>query len=113
MNLLLKYVPVPPRTIRGWDIMEGGSSFKEVGTSVSPEGQSTRKMSALETLHQMYMEKSSKVQELKTEIELVKHQLEKDIPDEREKGFKALSKKYDRLRTEYNALLPKKGEPGK
>ncbi|XP_043724260.1 uncharacterized protein LOC122671215 [Telopea speciosissima] len=104
--------PVPPRTTRGCDIMEGGSSFKEVGTSSTPEGQSNRKMSEMDTLRQMYKEKSSKIQELKAEIELVKHQLEKDSPDECVKGFKALSEKYEKLRTEYNALLPKKGDPG-
>ncbi|KAJ4978747.1 hypothetical protein NE237_009527 [Protea cynaroides] len=98
---------------RGWDIMEDGCSSNQVGTSSTPQGESTRKILELETLQQMFREKSSKVQELKIEIESVKHQLNEDIPEEWEERFKALSKKYDRLRTEYNALLPKKTQPGK
>nr|XP_027191406.1 uncharacterized protein LOC113787093 isoform X2 [Cicer arietinum] len=83
------------------EAMEGGSSNN---TALGP------KLSELKVLQKEHEEKSSKIQELKRQIESTKHRLEKkkDVTGDKMGGFNALSKKYNILREEYNAILAEK-----
>lgn len=64
----------------------------------------------MEALQKEHEEKSSKIQELKRQIEATKHLLEnkKEVPEEQMEAFKNLSKKYNIMRDEYYALLAEK-----
>lgn len=64
----------------------------------------------LEALKKEHEEKSSKIQELKRQIEATKHLLEnkKEVPEEQMEALKNLSKKYNSMRDEYYALLAEK-----
>lgn len=66
-------------------------------------------LSELEELQKEHDEKSSKIQELKKQIESTKHRLEnKEKKGDKMGSFNALSKKYISLREEYNAMLAEK-----
>ncbi|KAL2329204.1 hypothetical protein Fmac_022631 [Flemingia macrophylla] len=70
-----------------------------------------RRASELEALQKEHEEKNLKIQELKKQIELTKHRLEKkkkELTEEQMGGFSTLSKKYNSLREEYNAMLAEK-----
>nr|KYP68052.1 hypothetical protein KK1_021669 [Cajanus cajan] len=70
-----------------------------------------RTASELEVLQKEHEEKNMKIQELKKQIELTKHRLEKkkkELTEEQMGGFNTLSKKYNSLREEYNAMLAEK-----
>jgi len=64
--------------------------------------------SELKALQKEHEEKDLKIQELKKQIELTKCRLEKkkkDVSEEQMGGFNVLSKKYNSLREEYNAMV--------
>lgn len=74
------------------------------------------KSSELEALQKEHEEKNFKIQELKRQIELTKHRLEKkkkEVTEDQMGGFNALSKKYNSLREEYNAMLAEKSKGSK
>ncbi|KAI5382245.1 uncharacterized protein LOC127112016 [Lathyrus oleraceus] len=82
------------------EVMEGGSSNN---TDIGP------KLSELKMLQKVHDEKSSKIEELKKQIELTKQRLEKkEMTGDRMGSFNALSNKYNSLREEYNAMLAEK-----
>jgi len=64
--------------------------------------------SELKGLQKEHEEKSVKNEELKKQIELTKCRLEKkkkEVTEEERGGFNSLSKKYNSLREEYNAMV--------
>ena len=74
------------------------------------------KASELEALQKEHEEKNLKIQELRRQIELTKHSLEKkkrEVSEEQMGGFNTLSKKYNSLREEYNAMLAEKSKESK
>ncbi|TKY67809.1 hypothetical protein E2542_SST10705 [Spatholobus suberectus] len=84
------------------EAMEGGRSNSTAPGTTASE---------LEALQKEHEEKNLKIQELKRQIELTKHLLEKkkkEVTEEQMGGFNTLSKKYNSLREEYNAMLAEK-----
>ena len=71
-------------------------------------------MSELEVLQKEHDEKLSKIEELKRQIESTKHRLEmKQGTRDKMGSFVALSKKYNSVREEYNAILAEKSRGSK
>ncbi|KAI3981207.1 hypothetical protein MKX01_041346 [Papaver californicum] len=82
-----------------------GSSLKD--NKVLLESLPVKKVPKLETLHNQYFEKESKIQELKQEIESMKHRPEMGkhkLQTENMEAILTLTKEYNRLRSEYHSL---------
>ncbi|MCL7039355.1 hypothetical protein MKW94_028162 [Papaver nudicaule] len=101
-----------------------GSSSK--GKRVLLAGPPVQKVSELEGLQNQYIEKESKIQELKKEkeskiqelkkdMELVKRRLEKikqEVLTDNMEAVKALTDEFHRLKFEYQSLLNESGNLG-
>ncbi|ESW03555.1 hypothetical protein PHAVU_011G023600 [Phaseolus vulgaris] len=74
-----------------------------------PNGTATgSRDSELKGLQKEHEQKSMKIEELKKQIELTKCRLEKkkkEVTEEERGGFNSLSKKYNSLREEFNAMV--------
>ncbi|KAI5576395.1 hypothetical protein POPTR_009G050500v4 [Populus trichocarpa] len=74
-------------------------------------GNVRKNSSELQALQRQHEEKTRKIEELKSQIDSVKLDLEKKMKGpsgDKKEVFKSLSDKYNSLREEYNALLAEK-----
>ncbi|KAL9296216.1 hypothetical protein ACSQ67_022112 [Phaseolus vulgaris] len=85
-----------------------GSSMEAFDFGITNGTATGSRDSELKGLQKEHEEKSVKNEELKKQIELTKCRLEKkkkEVTEEERGGFNSLSKKYNSLREEYNAMV--------
>ncbi|KAI3862435.1 hypothetical protein MKX03_019169 [Papaver bracteatum] len=83
-----------------------GSSSKD--KKVKLESLPVKKVPKLEGLNNRCIEKESKIQEVKKDIESLKYRLEMgkhELQSESTEAILTLTKEYNRLRSEYHSLL--------